>query len=163
MFTSAGWPDCTGYGLRIRDLHWSHHVIVFVIKNMAVPYVARPRGRVKRERILAGKQVRFSRGLRRDADQYSGDLSWRCYEDVLPTALPRRWRFRGTRQEVMYCTRRRIENRSFDIGSYRWVIERKCRAIQTLPVSPEAFDVDILSILQLKLDQVNVYGMGIFR
>ena len=43
------------------------------------------------------------------------------------------------------------------------MIKRKSRAIQTLPVSREALDVDILSILQLKLYQVNMNGMSIFR
>ena len=55
--TPAGYSGCTGDGLRIRHLHRAHHVVVFVIKNMAVPYVTRARGRVKRECIFTGKQV----------------------------------------------------------------------------------------------------------
>ena len=40
-----------------RHLHRAHHVVVLMIENMTVPYVTRARGRIKRERILAGKQV----------------------------------------------------------------------------------------------------------
>src|SRR5882724_2320880 len=63
----------------------------------------------------------------------------------------------------MNRVRRRVEYRIFDIGSHRRMIEWERRPIQTLPVSLETIDVDILSILQLKFDQMNMYRMCIFR
>ena len=58
---------------------------------------------------------------------------------------------------------RRIENRILYVCSHCWVIERKRRTIQTLPVSLEAIDVYVLPILQFKLDQVKMNRMRIFR
>src|SRR5215510_8055975 len=63
----------------------------------------------------------------------------------------------------MRGTSRGIENRIFYVCSHCWMIERKCRTIKALPVSLKAIDVYILSILQFKLDQVNVNRMCIFR
>src|SRR5262245_27439413 len=130
---------------------------------MAVPYITRARRRVERERIAPGNQVRIPRVLRRKADLDSSDLSGRADEGVLPATLPRRGRFRRTRQEIMDCTCHRVEHRSLHVGSHRWMIERKRRTVEALPVGLETIDVDILSILQQKLDQVDVYWMGIFR
>ena len=69
----------------------------------------------------------------------------------------------GPGQEIVDVPGRGVEHRRLDIGSDRWVIERQRRAIQALPVGLEAVAVDNLPVLQLKLDQVNVDGMGIFR
>src|SRR3977135_1009133 len=95
--------DCPGNpGCRRRSRTFTRaHPVVFVIKNMAVPYITRPGGRVKLKRIDSGNQVRLPRVLRCEADPYSSDLSGRSDEGVLPPALPRRRRFRGARQEVM--------------------------------------------------------------
>src|SRR5215510_9596061 len=130
---------------------------------MAVPYITRARRWVEREWIEPGNQVRIPRVLRCKADLDSSDLSGRADESVLPAALPRRERFREPRQEIMDRTCRRVEHWSLHVGSHRWMIERKRRTVEALPVGFEAINVDILSILQQKLDQVDVYWMGIFR
>src|SRR5215475_12366227 len=52
--------------------------------------------------------------------------------------------------------------RSLRIDSDRCVIEWKSRTILAFPVRLEAIDIDKLPVLQLELDQVNVYGMGVF-
>src|SRR5262249_19304759 len=55
------------------------------------------------------------------------------------------------------------------VDSYRWVVEREFAlyaiGVQVLPLPEvlEAVSVDDLPVLQLELDQVNVYRMGIFR
>src|SRR5689334_11307975 len=43
----------------VHDLHGPHHIVVFVVENMAVPYVTRSRRRIERECVLSREQVRF--------------------------------------------------------------------------------------------------------
>src|SRR5260221_4701049 len=70
-----------------RDDHRAHHVVVFVIEDVAVPYVTRTCRRVKRECVLPGRQVRVVRVLQCQTDQHSRNHEWRGKYDVLPSVL----------------------------------------------------------------------------
>src|SRR5215472_7297884 len=72
-----------------RNHHRTHHVVVFVVENMAVPYVTRPCRRVKRECVLTGCQVCIVHKLRSQADQQSCDRERRDQDDVLPSVFAR--------------------------------------------------------------------------
>src|SRR5262249_25148377 len=105
----------------------------------------------------------------------------RSKENVLPSTLARRGRFRLAGRAWEYraslCVEKEVANtrsvarihRRLWVDSDRWMIERKFSYhailvdIQLLPVSLETVPVDELSIFQLKLDQVNVDRMRIFR
>src|SRR5258706_525422 len=72
-----------------RCLHRTHHVVVFVIEDVAVPDIAGPLGRIEGEWVEAGHQGALRCGLWCNADEDSGDLSgWRD-ERVFPPALGR--------------------------------------------------------------------------
>src|SRR5260370_9979990 len=70
--------------------HRTHHVVVLVIENMAVPYVTRSCCRVKRERVLSGFQVGVVHRLWRESDQQSSDHPRRGKDNVLPSVLARK-------------------------------------------------------------------------
>src|SRR5205814_704968 len=149
-------------------------------------YVARAIGRVKRECVLPGKQVLLLHLLRCEADADSSDRKRRGKEDIFPPGLTRRgrnWLSRATAGWIWMCATggvARVEQEitgppvpsvrhRLHIDSDRWVIERKFSLytigvqVLPLPVILEAVSVDNLPVLQLKLDQVNVDRMGIFR
>ena len=72
---------------RRQHPHRPHHVVVFVIEDVAVPDVAWPRRGVERKRIEARNQIRFLRVLRREPHRDARDLSRRRDEGILPSAL----------------------------------------------------------------------------
>src|SRR5262249_53111804 len=105
-------------------------------------------------------------------------------EDVFPPALLRRgrdWLSRATAGWVWGCATGdvgRVEQevtdppvpgirRRLHIDSDRWMIQRKFSLytigvqVLPLPVMLEAVPVDNLPVLQLKLGEVDMYGMGI--
>src|SRR3974377_1357054 len=43
----------------VHDRHRPHHVVVFVVENMAMPYVTRADRRIEREGVLSREQVCF--------------------------------------------------------------------------------------------------------
>src|SRR5262249_26922704 len=136
-----------------REFHRPHHVVVLVVEDVAVPHVARTCCRIERERVEAGYQVGLLAVLRREANEDTCDLAGRGNERVLPSTLGRRRRLRGSGQEIPRRTGVWKIDSVFHIRPYGGVIERQRRSVQTLPVGPEAFDVDILAILQLKLHE----------
>src|SRR6476646_1107846 len=153
---------------------------------MAVPYVTRSLGWVKRECVLPREQVRLRHLLRCETDSDSRDREGRNQEDVFPPRLTwrgwygLRWAAAGW---VWVCTtgcigwiKQEISRPAvagvrhcLHIDSDRWVIEGKFSLytvgvqVLALPKVLEAVPVDNLPVLQLELGQVNVDGMGIFR
>src|SRR5260370_6479191 len=69
-----------------RNHHRTHHVVVLVIENMAVPYVTRSCCRVKRERVRSGVTVGVLHRLWRESDQRSSGHPRRGKDDVRPSA-----------------------------------------------------------------------------
>src|SRR5262249_11784032 len=141
---------------------------------MAVPYIARPFRRVKREGVFPREQIRLFHCLRCEAEPDSSDHKRRSEEDVFPSSLAGRGRDGLTRragedraslsvkQEVTdTCPVSRVHWR-LRVDSDRRMIHRKGGTVQTLPVGTKAVSVDKLPVLQLKFDQVNVDRMSIF-
>lgn len=76
------------YTSSMYDFVWTHHVIIFVIQNMAMPHIARTNCRVKREgptissqkaNSITGDLAReHNRGVFLSSLKYEWILSWTC-------------------------------------------------------------------------------------